>query len=73
MSEAFAYSFVDCVEVCASLNFWAGNAQCSVAVYEATAGRPGNCWVGSTNATVQVATLAANDGTDVALLIRGDS
>ena len=73
LSEAYAYSFVDCIEVCASLNFWAGNSQCSVAVYGATAGRPGNCWVGSTNATVQVASLAANEGTDVAVLNSGDS
>lgn len=66
LSEAFVYSLSDCVEVCASLNFYAGNANCSVAVYQANDDRPGNCWVGLANATLSQ--LGAKTGTDVALL-----
>lgn len=66
LSEAFVYSFSDCVEVCASLNFYAGDGNCSVAVYQPNADRPGNCWVGSANTTFSQ--LGAKTGIDVALL-----
>jgi hypothetical protein len=69
MSEAFVYSFSDCIEACASLNFWSGNASCSVAVYQPDGSRPGNCWVGS--ASVNASSLAAKNGTDVAFLNAG--
>lgn len=66
LSEAFVYSFSDCVEVCASLNFYAGDKNCSVAVYQVDGNRPGNCWVGTAETTF--AQLEAKTGTDVALL-----
>lgn len=67
LSEAFVYSFNDCIEVCAAYNFWGASANCTVAVYQVNGSRPGNCWVGKIAAT-SASSLAAKDGTDVALL-----
>jgi len=67
ISEAFVYSFSDCIEACASYNFWGENSNCTVAVYTPSASRPGNCWVGSAS-DVTIASLSVKKGTDVALL-----
>ena len=67
ISEAFVYSFSDCVEVCAAYNFWNADSNCTVAVYQATASRPGNCWVGSAS-DVSVSSLNVQQGNDVAIL-----
>jgi len=66
LSTAFVYSFGDCIEVCASLNFWASDHNCSVAVYQPGGARPSNCWVGTT--TTFFAKLSVKTGTDVAIL-----
>jgi len=70
IAAAFVYSFSDCVEVCAGLNFRSAGRNCTVAVYQADGKRPGNCWVGGTQAQqpVDLASLGAATGTDVALL-----
>lgn len=67
LSEAFVYSLDDCVEVCASLNYWAGNQNCTVAVYDVKGSRPGNCWVGGFEG-VSIEDLQDKDGVAVAIL-----
>jgi hypothetical protein len=67
LSEAFVYTFDDCIELCASLNFWAGNANCSFAAYDVNGSRPGNCWVGKKDGLV-VGDLREKDGMAVAIL-----
>lgn len=67
LSEAFAYSLDDCIEVCASLNYWASDKNCTVAVYDAKGSRPGNCWVGGFEG-VSIGDLEEKDGVAVAIL-----
>jgi len=67
IAQAYTYSFSDCVEVCAGYNFWNAGSNCTVAAYQPTGRRPGNCWVGFADA-VAVGSLAADPGMDVALL-----
>lgn len=69
ITEAYVYSFSDCVEVCAGSNFWNGNSNCTVAVYMPQAERPGNCWVGHVE-EVGVQDLERQEGTDVAMLLK---
>lgn len=72
ISEAYVYSFSDCIEVCAGFNFWNNVATCNVAVYQRRGGRPGNCWVGSTGAGAlqgdAEGQFGGQLGTDVAVL-----
>jgi hypothetical protein len=44
IAQSYVYSFDDCIELCASLNFWANNGDCIGASYEAEGSPPGNCW-----------------------------
>jgi len=67
MAEAFVYSFSDCIEVCAGLNYYSADSNCTVAVYQPSGSRPGNCWVGSAS-DATVSSLSVQQGTDVALL-----
>ncbi|KAK1821916.1 hypothetical protein LTR12_003612 [Friedmanniomyces endolithicus] len=67
IAQAYTYSFSDCIEVCAGYNFWNAGSNCTVAAYQPTGSRPGNCWVGFADA-VSVGSLAADPGMDVALL-----
>ena len=67
IAEAFVYSFSDCVEVCAGYNFWNDGSNCTVAVYQPSGGRPGNCWVGNAG-HVQATELKVTQGTEVAIL-----
>lgn len=67
IAEAFVYSFSDCVELCASFNYWSNSTNCTVAVYIPDGTRPGNCWAGEVD-NVQVSSLNTTAGTDVALL-----
>ena len=63
LAQAFVYSFSDCIDLCAGLNYNAGSSSssssstsdppgvnCSVAVYMLNEGRPYNCAVGHTTA-----------------------
>jgi len=69
LSEAFVYSLDDCIELCASLNYWANDANCNVAVYDVKGSRPGNCWVGSAEGVVGAGDLEeGKDGVAVAVL-----
>ena len=69
LSEAFVYSFDDCIELCASLNYWANEANCTVAVYDVKGSRPGNCWVGKSEGVEGVGDLEEKDnGVAVAVL-----
>jgi len=70
-TQAYVYTFDDCIEMCIGYNQWAGDAACQIAVYQATALRPANCWIGKTvvNSTAFTA-LASSRGTDVAVLAR---
>jgi hypothetical protein len=61
------YSLDDCVELCASLNFWASDKNCTVAVYDVNGSRPGNCVVGRA-AGAQVGDLDGKEGIAVAML-----
>lgn len=66
ISQAFVYSFSDCVEVCASFNFYAGDNNCTVAVYAPDSRRPANCWIGAPDSSTTK--LSKKAGTDVAVL-----
>lgn len=68
LSEAFVYSLDDCIELCASLNYWADEAKCTVAAYDAKGSRPGNCWVGRAEGVSGVGDLEEKDGVAVALV-----
>ncbi|KAK5130296.1 hypothetical protein LTR08_002219 [Meristemomyces frigidus] len=68
IAEAFVYSFSDCIEVCAGYNYLnTGGSNCTVAVYQPSGSRPGNCWVGHVG-DVAFGSLDALEGTDVALV-----
>ncbi|KAK4545595.1 hypothetical protein LTR36_002945 [Oleoguttula mirabilis] len=67
ITEAYVYSFSDCIEVCAGYNYYNAGSNCTVAVYEPAGDRPANCWVGQLDG-VLVSALKAENGTDVALL-----
>ena len=69
LSEAFVYSLDDCIELCASLNYWADEAKCTVAAYDVKGSRPGNCWVGSAEGVAGVGDLEEKDGVAVALVL----
>jgi len=71
-TQAYVYTFDDCIELCIGYNSWAKEPNCSIAVYQPAASRPANCWIGKTevNSTVFTA-LAIAPGTDVAILISG--
>jgi hypothetical protein len=69
LSEAFVYSLDDCIELCASLNYWANEASCTIAVYDIKGSRPGNCWVGRSEGVTGVGDLEEkDDGVAVAVL-----
>ncbi|GAB7353634.1 hypothetical protein MBLNU459_g4047t1 [Dothideomycetes sp. NU459] len=67
ISQAFVYTFDDCVEICAGYNFYASSSNCTVAVYEVGGSRPGNCQVGYAKVGSH-SDLDAKKGTAVALL-----
>jgi hypothetical protein len=54
VAQSYVYSFDDCIELCASLNFWANNGQCIGATYRADGGQPGNCWAHGPGATREI-------------------
>lgn len=62
----FVYSFEDCIEACAGINFYKNNGDCQLAAFKVNGGRPLNCWLGSYNTTY--ADLKAENGTGIALL-----
>lgn len=67
ITQAFVYSFSDCVEVCAGYNFLNSGSNCTVAIYQPAAARPANCWVGNVG-EIQPSTLNSTNGTNVAIL-----
>lgn len=69
ITEAFVYTFDDCIEVCAGYNFWGAGSNCTVAVYTPTTSRPGNCWVGNSDVD-NPDTLSVQIGTGVAFIQR---
>ncbi|QIW97258.1 hypothetical protein AMS68_002776 [Peltaster fructicola] len=64
--STFAYTFEDCIETCAGINFYNSNVNCQVAAFEVGASRPVNCWLGQYNTTIS--NLKAQSGTAVAIL-----
>jgi hypothetical protein len=42
--SAYVYTFEDCIEVCAGLNFYNGDRNCVGVTYYAIGTRPANCW-----------------------------
>ncbi|KAH7336511.1 hypothetical protein BKA65DRAFT_538617 [Rhexocercosporidium sp. MPI-PUGE-AT-0058] len=45
IGSAFVYSFDDCIEICAGINFWPGNKRCTGVIYRPEGkGKPVNCW-----------------------------
>lgn len=67
IAEAFVYSFSDCIEICAGYNFWNSGSNCTFAVYQPNAARPGNCVLGADD-KIKLTDLSIENGTDVALL-----
>lgn len=45
LASAYVFTFEDCIEVCASLNFFNGNQNCLSVTFNPTWPRPHNCWV----------------------------
>ncbi|KAF2769993.1 hypothetical protein EJ03DRAFT_350800 [Teratosphaeria nubilosa] len=67
ITEAYVYSFQDCIETCASYNYLHEDKNCTVAVYRPARARPANCYIGTLTG-VTASQLGADRGTDVALL-----
>ncbi|KAF2721888.1 hypothetical protein K431DRAFT_328150 [Polychaeton citri CBS 116435] len=67
LSEGFVYTFDDCIELCASLNFHSGNGNCTVAAYTPGGSRPANCLVGSA-VDVSTSRLTIEQGSNIAVL-----
>ena len=67
--EAYVYSLDDCIELCASLNYWADEAKCTVATYDVKGSRPENCWVGNAEGVADAGDLEEEDGVAVALVL----
>ncbi|KAM3415544.1 hypothetical protein BST61_g9065 [Cercospora zeina] len=67
IAQAYVYTFSDCVEICAGYNKLNNAANCTAAVYEPSAQRPANCWVGDAG-NVDISTLNTTEGTNVAIL-----
>lgn len=67
ITEAFVYSFSDCVDVCSSYNTVNGGSNCTVAAYQASTPRPANCWLGHMD-SLSVGSQGVEKGTDVAVL-----
>lgn len=74
ITQAFVYSFDDCIGICAEYNANSPNAtnNCTIAVYDPSAGNKSvaDCWVGSTvvNGTITLFTTVADGGVAVAAL-----
>ena len=67
LAEAVVYTLADCIELCASYNFWRNCGNCTVAAYRVTnAASPGNFWV-STGSGAGKVTLAQSPGLSLAL------
>lgn len=69
-AAAFVYSFADCVEVCAGVNWQNAAIDCTVAVYQPAGERPANCWIGTSSSGGNASSLKVEDGTEVALLVQ---
>ncbi|KAK3719449.1 hypothetical protein LTR37_004307 [Vermiconidia calcicola] len=67
ISQAYVYTFSDCVEVCAGHNYQNADSNCTFAVYKPADSRPANCWVGSSE-DVSADSLKPEEGTEVAIL-----
>ena len=48
VGSGFFRTFDECIELCASLNYWAANKGCKTVDYEATGTFPTNCWAHNT-------------------------
>jgi len=64
IASAYVYTFEDCIELCAGLNFWYGDKHCLGVSYNGANGsRPVNCWAHNQTAlnsgTGNAAVLAA--------------
>lgn len=59
ITEAYVYTFDDCIEICAGYNYYGSGSACTVAVYNASASRPADCWVG----TVDLGGISSLDAT----------
>jgi hypothetical protein len=51
LTQVYAVSFDDCIEACASYNFWGDTTDCEQVAYKLDGSRPGNCWIGTKNAS----------------------
>lgn len=60
VAQAVVATFNECIDLCASYNFWSGSKKCTSAAYN----NVGSCWIGS--GTWSQAT--ASDGLDTAVL-----
>jgi hypothetical protein len=66
IAQGFYYTFDDCMELCASINFWSNSQTCIGVAYKGDAApRPGNCWAHNTTGGVQ---QSSDSGIDSAML-----
>jgi hypothetical protein len=54
IGSGFFQTFDECIELCASLNYWAENKVCKMAVFEPTGKFPANCWTHNTTGEMVV-------------------
>jgi hypothetical protein len=64
IASGYFYTFEDCIELCAGLNFWFGDRRCLGVTYQAIGHRPVNCWAHNQTAVVP----ATDTPTDTAIL-----
>ncbi|KAF1349997.1 hypothetical protein BDV97DRAFT_295806, partial [Delphinella strobiligena] len=67
ITEAFVYTFDDCIEICAGYNHYSSSQNCTVAIYAPTARRPADCWIAKADLN-DTRTLTMASGIAVALL-----
>jgi hypothetical protein len=51
LAQTYAITLNDCIEACASYNFWGDTTDCEQVAYKLDGVRPGNCWMGTKNAS----------------------
>jgi hypothetical protein len=51
LAQVWAVTLDDCIEACASYNYWGDNTTCGQMAYKVDGTRPGNCWLGVQDTT----------------------
>jgi hypothetical protein len=57
IASGYFYTFEDCIELCAGINFWSRNRRCLGVTYSILGTRPVNCWASNQTAVVPTTAL----------------